>query len=458
MLHSPRDTLPIRSENFKSIRRGRFIFLSKAAGTVQGPCDVATRKLELVICSTYHANKLNNMDIKKEIQLQDDDDIGTSADTVDDNDVSGDSSNKPWDPAKIRITTKNFSLRDIVDQIADKEIDLSPDFQRDFVWKSRQRTRLVESILLGIPLPAFYFNQSSDGTYQVVDGVQRLSTIHSFMNDGHAVNKDDLEYLKDLDGSTFTGLDPAANRRFRSTQIVVHVIEPQTPDEVKYDIFSRVNTLGSPLSAQEIRHAMSKAKSRDLLRELSESEAFDNATGFHYWKRDPSTASGWRRDSGRMTNRELALRFCAFRAYMEEDYRSHSSLDTFLVEYTRRIDGTSELARPIPARTLTSLRKQFEQAMENAYQVLGKAAFRRWPPNENRRGPINRAVFEAQAIALADYSLKDLLKKKAKVVSAFRKAFEDPDYSRAVTVGTGAPKAVELRLRYTKEVLAKAMK
>lgn len=398
------------------------------------------------------------MDNKKTTPHQDDEDLGISADIVDDEDVSGDSFNKPWDPGKIRITTKNFSLRDIVDQISEKEIDLSPDFQRDFVWKSRQKTRLVESVLLGIPLPAFYFNQSSDGTYQVVDGVQRLSTIHLFMNDGHAVNRDDLEYLKSLDGMTYSMLDPAANRRFRSTQIVVHVIEPQTPDEVKYDIFSRVNTLGSPLSAQEIRHAMSKAKSRVFLGHLSESSAFDNATGWHYWKKDPMSESGWRRDSGRMTNRELALRFCAFRAYVEEDYRSHSSLDTFLVEYTRRIDGTSEISKPISTRTLNSLSKEFEQAMESAYQVLGKAAFRRWPPKENRRGPINRAVFEAQAIALADYPLKDLLKKKVKVVNAFRKAFEDTEYSRAVTVGTGAPKAVELRLRYTKEVLAKAMK
>src|ERR1039458_1566567 len=101
-----------------------------------------------------------------------DDEVAAPA-PVDDQDTGrGETDVEPWDPGKIRITTKNFSLRDVVDQIQEKEIDLSPDFQRDYVWKRRQRTRLVESILLGIPLPAFYFNQSSDGTYQVVDGVQ----------------------------------------------------------------------------------------------------------------------------------------------------------------------------------------------------------------------------------------------------------------------------------------------
>lgn len=398
------------------------------------------------------------MTSKNSVPEQDDDDTLLPLDLVDDDDSSSDSGTKPWDPGKIRITTKNFSLREVVEQIKEKEIDLSPDFQRDFVWKSRQRTRLVESILLGIPLPAFYFNQSKDGTYQVVDGVQRLSTISLFMNGDHILEAGDLEYLRDLHGLRYEQLDPAAFRRFRSTQIVVHVIEPQTPDEVKYDIFSRVNTLGSPLSAQEIRHAMSETKSRDFLKDLSELESFDKATGWHYWRKDKSNDSGWSRDSGRMTNRELALRFCAFRQYSEEEYRQFSSLDAFLVEFTRRIDGTSDLAPAITTRALNKLKKEFNQAMINAHEILGKAAFRRWPPSENRRGPINRAVFEAQAIALADYSLEALTKHRKKIVDALRNSFDDPEYARAVTVGTGSPKAVELRLEKTRAILAKAVK
>jgi Protein of unknown function DUF262 len=234
---------------------------------------------------------------------------------------------KPWDPGKIRITTKAFSLRDVVDQIREAEVDLSPDFQRDFVWKEKQRTRLIESILLGIPLPAFYFNQDNDGTYQVVDGVQRLSTISLFMRDEHALGSADLEYLLQLDGATFSRLPPAASRRIRSTQIVVHVIEPQTPDDVKYDIFSRVNTLGSPLSAQEIRHEMSKSRSRLFLKSLTDMEKFDEATEFQFWKRD--AANKWIPDGHRMTNRELVLRFCAFTNYSDTHYRESASLDAF---------------------------------------------------------------------------------------------------------------------------------
>ena len=409
----------------------------------------------LIICRLVREHRVMSDNHPK---MQDDDEV-LRPDIVDDDDVGGDATAmRPWDPGKIRITTKHFTLRDVVDQIREKDVDLSPDFQRDYVWKQRQRTRLIESILLGIPLPAFYFNQDKDGAYQVVDGVQRLSTISLFMNDMHVLDRVDLEYLHNMHGLRYSELETAALRRFRSTQIVVHVIEPQTPDEVKYDIFGRVNTLGSPLSAQEIRHAMSKVRSRQFLKSLAELPAFDEATEWQYWRRDVESENGWSRESGRMTNRELALRFCAFRYYSDEDYRKYQSLDAFLVEYTRRIDGASEQAPPLKDKDLKKLQADFKRAMENAHKVLGKAAFRRWPFSQKRRGPINRAVFESQAIALADYPLTALLPKKDEIVDAFRRAFDDQFYSSAVTVGTGAPAAVENRLRHMKAILAKAIK
>lgn len=352
----------------------------------------------------------------------------------------------PWDPGKIRITTMNLTLREIYAQIDEGDIDLSPDFQREYVWKERQKTRLIESILLGIPLPAFYFNQSIAGTYQVVDGVQRLSTVALFMRGEHRLSGDDLEYLSDLNGLKFEELDPPSVRRFRSSQIVVHVIEPQTPDEVKYDIFNRVNTLGSPLSAQEIRHAMSGPRSRKFLKELSESQDFDLATQRFYWKNTRELGSV--RNSGRMSNRELALRFCAFRVSPIEYYRRFPSLDSFLVEFLKWID-----APETAENYLASLAGDFKRGMIAAHEILGTVAFRRSANKGNRRGPINRAVFEAQANALADYELQDLMPYQHNISKAFQSAFLDPDYVRAVTVSTGDANRVEYRLTRTREIL-----
>ncbi|WP_250285528.1 GmrSD restriction endonuclease domain-containing protein [Frankia sp. CiP1_Cm_nod2] len=170
---------------------------------------------------------------------------------------------RPWDPDDIRVGTKQFSLRNILDLIDDGDLELAPDFQRNKVWKARQKSRLIESILLQIPLPAFYFAEDTSGMMRVVDGLQRLSAVHSYVRGRQqAFALTDLEYLGSAEKKRFEELAPALRRRINNAQIVVHVIDPTTPPDVKYDIFKRINTGGTPLNAQEIRHCMSRKRSR----------------------------------------------------------------------------------------------------------------------------------------------------------------------------------------------------
>ena len=374
-----------------------------------------------------------------------------SDELLEDEDKSGtDLTTKPWDPKDIRITTKTFTLREIYTQILEDDLDLAPDFQRSFVWKNGQQVRLIESILLGIPLPAFYFNQDKSGSHQVIDGVQRLTTLKHFMSNELELKGESLEYLVALKGQTFGTLDPATRRRFAGTQIVAHVIEPQTPDEVKYDIFNRVNTGGSPLTAQEIRHCMSKDRSRNFLRELVESQNFDKVMGKIFWKKD--STGQWNRDNQRMSDREMALRFCAFRKFRIEEYATASSLDAFLLHFTRLIDQQTE--QFLSDSDLSDLSTSFRKAMENCYAIMGRGAFRLWPPNASRRGPFNRAIFESQALALADHELSELLPFKDEIQEAFRKLFLDPAYDSAVRVGTGSHLKVARRLKMPREVLS----
>lgn len=353
---------------------------------------------------------------------------------------------KPWNPDDIRITTKAFSLRELNTQIIECELDLAPDFQRAFVWKDEQQIRLVESILLGIPLPAFYFNQDETGAHQVIDGVQRLTTIKRFMADELELTEERLEYLKALTGQTYSTLDPTIRRRFAGTQIVAHVIEPQTPDEVKYDIFSRVNTGGSDLKPQEIRHCMSKATSRDFLQRLVESEHFDQAMGDLFWSKEPS--GEWVRNNRRMADREMALRFCAFYSTPIEDYALSNSLDGYLLEFNRQLDQQSR-------KKLEAMEAAFNQAMENCYTIFGEWAFRRWALDTDRRGPVNRAIFESQAVAMADYSIAELTPHKRAIKKEFRTLFSDPTYDNAVRFGTGAFRKVERRITMPREILAR---
>ncbi|WP_157198259.1 DUF262 domain-containing protein [Methylomonas sp. DH-1] len=379
-------------------------------------------------------------------------------DSLEDEDRSGtDLKMKPWNPNDIRITTKNFTIREIYTQIEDKEIDqekeldLAPDFQRSFVWNTKQQIRLIESILLGIPLPVFYFNQDKDGALQVIDGVQRLTTVKRFMSNQLELKEEYLEYLSPLKGATFSTLDPATKRRFAVTQIVAHVIEPQTPDDVKFDIFNRVNTGGSPLSAQEIRHCMSKEGSRKFLRKLVESESFDQVMGDYFWRKDSSGQLV--RDSKRMTDREMALRFCAFHVVPLEKYAEASSLDAFLLDFSRWLD---QQAKPADFKKLETA---FRQAMRNCYEVFGTSAFRRWAPNsQSPSGRINRAIFESQALALVNYPPEIVSTQKDAIQKALRRLFKNRDYDTSVSAGTGSYKKVEDRLLKPRKALEKILK
>lgn len=360
--------------------------------------------------------------------------------------TEGDEANyRPWDPKHIRITTKNFTIREIFTQIVERDLDLAPDFQRSFVWKSKQQIRLIESILLGIPLPAFYFNQDSSGEHQVIDGVQRLTTINLFMSDSLVLEEQYMEYLKPLQGLSYSTLDPATRRRFSGTQIVAHVIEPQTPDEVKYDIFNRVNTGGTPLNAQEIRHCMSRTRSREFLSSLVETDYFDQATGYIFVSNVLDSNGEYIRDSKRMSDREMALRFCAFRSFSPELYSQAASLDSYLLEYTRYLDTKCEDSE------LAELASVFENAMRNSITVLGGAAFRRF--SSSRKGPVNRAIFESQALALADYDIDDLLVHEEQIFDGFISLFDNVEYDNAVKSGTGDVLKIQRRLEIPREMI-----
>jgi hypothetical protein len=336
---------------------------------------------------------------------------------------------QPWDPERIRVHTKHFSLRQVVDQIQDKDIDLAPDFQRLYVWKDWQKWSLIESVLLGIPLPTFYFNEHEDGKMQVVDGVQRLTTIYDFVrNSRFALGK--VDYLKDIEGMTFDQLSQTFKRRMNNTQLVVHVIDPQTPYRVKFDIFRRINTGGSPLSAQEIRHCMSRDRTRELLRRLANSDTFKVSTG------------GSLQNHIRMADREAVLRFCAFSIFGPDEYGAHDGLDAFLVRATEHLDDATKFTD----QQVADIETAFHRAMRNAHRVFGEHAFRKWPLRSDRRNPINRALFEVWAVVLAQYDEALVKSRASKLASAARKMMtDDQEFLESISQGTGDPRKVRLR-------------
>jgi len=346
---------------------------------------------------------------------------------------------RPWNPEQIRVNTKQFSLRNALDMIEDGSLELAPDFQRGRVWKPRQKSRLIESVLLQIPLPAFYFAEDTDGLMRVVDGLQRLSTIHDFVRGGEerGFPLKGLEYLQSaVEGKRFEDLPAPWKRRIYNTQIVTNVIDPTTPPDVMYDIFKRINTGGTPLNAQEIRHCMSKERSRTVLREMTSTAEFNAATnnmGGHI----------------RMNDREMALRFAAFWRMGTKGYAKYAAMDPFLQRTTSMLDSAKE----VTDSDVGNLVEAFRKAMLNARLVFGDQAFRKWPLDSSGRNPINRALFEAWSITLAGYEATDLEQRREAIVDAARFLMtKDYQYLEAITSSTGDVRRVMLRFDVTAQV------
>jgi hypothetical protein len=336
---------------------------------------------------------------------------------------------RPWNPEQIRVTTSSFSLRNILDQIDEGSLELAPDFQRGKVWNASQKSLLVESLLLQIPLPAFYFAEDSDGAFHVVDGLQRLSTLHSFIR-GTGFRLKGVEYLvNDAEDHRFSDLAVQWQRRINNTQLIINVIDPTTPADVMYDIFKRINTGGTPLNSQEIRHCMGKPRGRDILKRMTHTEAF-------------AVATNGLTDHIRMNDREMALRFAAFYLLGLDTYMDQPVMESFLMRATRLLDDPAELSD----LQVADLENSFSTAMTNAYLLFGEHAFRKWPRHTDWRSPINRALFETWSIALSQYKAEDLGRRHDAIVAAARdRMTSDIEYLNSITSSTADRRRVYYR-------------
>lgn len=354
---------------------------------------------------------------------------------------------RPWDPESIRVGTNSYSLRNMVDLIAEGGLELAPDFQRLKVWSQVQKAQLIESILLQIPLPAFYFAEDAEGVLQVVDGVQRLTTINDFVKGGTSgqggFKLDGLEYVADVAGKRFSDLPPLWQRRIYNTQIVAHVIAPSTPSEVMYDIFRRINTGGTPLTGQEIRHCISKTRSREFLKSLVELPAFNRATGGSLFQHK------------RMVDREVALRFVAFWYLTPEGYQQKETLDGFLLRALRDIDAPHVLGDS----DLEEITESFRHGLELAQRVFGKNAFRKWALRANRRSPFNRALFESWTVELARVEPLKLSYQDCRRITRNARAAmtKDLTYLASVSSATGDYRAVQTRFTTARNIIQEAI-
>jgi len=293
-----------------------------------------------------------------------------------------------YSPEAIFVENKPFSLKQLVDLIDAKDIELSPNFQRNFVWDNTRQSRLIESILLGLPLPSIYLSQYDDGVLTVVDGLQRLTTIRRFVKD--ELRLSNLEYLEVCNGKTYSQLSevlqPLRIRRFSQTQIMCFVIDYRSPYKLKFDLFRRLNTGGKPLNNQEIRNCLSRPPLQEALKEMVNSEEFRRATNDSV------------KDT-RMEAQESVLRFI----YFYDQYSEDNVLGAYSGYLDRALDEYVEyLNRKTDFQDLISV---YLQSLRDAFTLFGKNTFRKVhsDDDESRKRHVNKLLMTAVCVLLAKH-------------------------------------------------------
>jgi hypothetical protein len=369
---------------------------------------------------------------------------------------------KPYDPDKIKVRQDKYSVDFVVNKLILRDLlDLNPDFQRKFVWDRKRQSRLIESTLLGIPIPFMYLSESVKDKFHVVDGLQRLCTFRDYMNNEFPLKN--LEHLSQFEGCYFSvakkgkrALDQTMQTRIESFQLYFNIIEKTSPNEVKYDIFERLNTGGLPLNAQEIRNCNSEDHVRDFLKQASTTQVFLEAT-------DNSITSK------RLDDQELVLRYVGF--FLS---RNNSEFQA-KVEYTGNmkqfLNSVNEFLNRSDKQVLQDLHDRFINSMKVCFHLFGRYAFRKCLPADlepdSRRPLINKSMFIVWSVLAADVNLEAVQqnysfgsfaqtladKMQTKVESDGKISVTSSDYNKMFTTGTFDVKNLMTSFNHTFEIL-----
>ncbi|MEQ8222101.1 MAG: DUF262 domain-containing protein [Candidatus Eremiobacterota bacterium] len=358
-------------------------------------------------------------------------------DGVEIEDTSSSGIDRPFDPKKIDITTKQMILEVIFRRLRNKEIDLNTFFQREMnLWDKTKQSRLIESILLKLPLPTFYFDGSDDNNWLIVDGLQRLSTFQNYIIENNFTLQN-LEYLTQFNGVDYNSLPRELQRRIEEHEITVYIINPGTPENVKFNLYKRINTGGLILTAQEIRHVINYGIPADFINELAELEEFKK----------------YRINRKRMLDRDFVTRFVAFYIHTPEEYET--DLETFLNTSMWKL-------KKLSAQKREQLKADFKKSLRTAWNIFGNDAFRKRYDKSDKRKPVNKALFETWNVALCkleEDELETVIERKDILKEEFINLLNtDKDFERSITSGTGDKKQVEKRFKSIELLIKKVLK
>lgn len=315
-----------------------------------------------------------------------------------DEDVAEESTeDAPLPSEERRLVTQSYDLSvgTLLEQWNDRTLQL-PDIQREYVWSNSKASRLIESLLLNVPIPVLYFAEGPEETYEVIDGHQRVASIARFLNNEFALSG--LKVLADAEHSRkrFHQLPTSDQRRIRTRVVRAIIITQESHPSMKFEVFERLNTGSIALNAQEIRNSTHRGPFMQLVKDLVNHRRFREMIGQNKPRR-------------RGADNELVIRFFALADRLEEYRPPQPRFLNSYCEYANRLTE-SELAR---------LADRFDHGVNNVYSIFGTDAFRITDANAKRVDrSINRALAETQLVSLSRVSPDGLQSKADKLRGA----------------------------------------
>ena len=318
---------------------------------------------------------------------------------------SGSWGDYPIDDLLIRQETR--TVYEVVRRINKGFYVMNPDFQRDIVWEEAQQSKLIESVIMRIPLPVFYLAEDEHGRMVVVDGLQRLSTFRRFLEDELVLR---LSHQRQLEGKRFSNLSPKLQNRVEDCNLIFYIIDSKVAESARLDIFERVNS-GVPLTRQQMRNSLYMGRATRFLKREAETEIFLGATGGSL---KPKT----------MRDREFVNRFCAFRLLGVDEYRG--DMDQYLATCLRRMNKMAH-------QDLDSLATDFHRGLDNNRLLFGKHAFRKHAPGQGWRSVLNASLWDVMSTGLSRYSEDQSRRESATLLDAFYELLANEEFNTAIT-------------------------
>lgn len=338
-------------------------------------------------------------------------------------------------------TTLDYNLQTVASLVGDGRIDLSPSFQRRDRWDLNRRSLLIESFLMNVPLPPVFLNEDEYGTYSIIDGKQRLTTIAEFLNDRFKLQG--LSIFQEANGLYFSELDASLKSVLQTRSSIRAIILLRMSDPlIKFHVFQRLNTGGVRLNSQEVRNVTFAGRLNDAIVAAAEYPTFTKLLGIGSDEMKREKSALWKQ----MRDVELVLRYLTLR----ENWSSFSgslggAMNSYLAENSM-----------ITNQEIEERISSFKETVDKVDASFGNIAFKR-ASESKKSSRILATLYDAQMIALEGFTYEELLNSKDRIQRSMYELLKNTAFSNSIGAQTNTPRYVKTRISMLQEMVKSAV-